>query len=51
MNLALSNASSTSTTNWLMNTGANQHVTFDLANLIGSEPYLGNDNLIGTSHI
>jgi hypothetical protein len=41
-NLALSNASSIGTTDWLPDTSANQHVTPNLANLTRSEPYLGN---------
>jgi hypothetical protein len=35
-NLALSNASSAGTADWLSDTGANQHVTPDLANLTSS---------------
>jgi len=42
-NLALHN--STGTADWFPDTGANQHVTPDLATLTASEPYNGNDNL------
>ena len=41
----MSNVSLTSIDDWLPDTGANQHVTLDLATLTGSEPYLGNDHL------
>ena len=39
------NLSSTGSVDWFPDTGANQHVTPDLATLTASEPYLGNDNL------
>jgi len=39
------NLSSTSSVDWFLDIGANQHVTPDLATLTTSEPYLGNDNL------
>ena len=39
------NLSSTGSVVWFLDTGANQHVTPDLATLTASEPYLGNDNL------
>ena len=39
------NLSSTGSVDWFSNTGANQHITPDLATLTASEPYLGNDNL------
>jgi len=39
------NLSSTGSIDWFPDTGANQHVTPDLATLTTSEPYLGNDNL------
>jgi histone deacetylase 1/2 len=39
------NLSSTVYVDWFPDTGANQHVTPDLATLTASEPYLGNDNL------
>jgi len=42
-NLALHNPAGT--TEWFPDTGANQHVTLDLATLTASEPYNGNDNL------
>ena len=44
-NLALRNLSSTGTTDWFLDTSANQHVTLDLTTLAASKPYLGNDNL------
>ena len=34
-----------SSTGWFPDTGANQHVTPDLASMTGSEPYLGSDQL------
>jgi len=42
-NLALHNPAGTA--EWFPDTGANQHVTPDLATLTASEPYNGNDNL------
>ena len=39
------NLSSTGSVDWFPDTGANQHVTPELATLTASEPYLGNDNL------
>jgi len=42
-NLALHNPAGTA--EWFPDTGANQHVTPDLATLNASEPYNGNDNL------
>jgi hypothetical protein len=42
-NLAQHNPAGTA--EWFPNTGANQHVTPDLATLTASEPYNGNDNL------
>jgi histone deacetylase 1/2 len=39
------NLFSTGSVDWFPDTGANQHVTPDLATLTASEPYLGNDNL------
>jgi histone deacetylase 1/2 len=39
------NLSSIGSVDWFSDTGANQHVTPDLATLTASEPYLGNDNL------
>jgi len=44
-NLAQCNLSSTGFANWFPDTGANQHVTPDLATLTAAESYLGNDNL------
>jgi len=44
-NLVQRNLSSTGSVDWFPDTGANQHVTPDLATLTASEPYLGNDNL------
>jgi histone deacetylase 1/2 len=44
-NLVQRNLSSTGSVDWFPDTGANQHVTLDLATLIASEPYLCNDNL------
>jgi histone deacetylase 1/2 len=41
----LSNVSLIGTADWFLDIGANQHVTLDLANLVASEPYLGNDNV------
>jgi len=38
------NLSLTDSVDWFLDTGANQHVTPDLATLTASEPYLGNDN-------
>jgi hypothetical protein len=43
VNLALHNPAGTA--EWFPDTGANQHVTPDLATLTASEPYNGNDNL------
>jgi len=45
VNLVQRNLSSTGSVDWFSNTGANQHITPDLATLTASEPYLGNDNL------
>ncbi|XP_073262717.1 uncharacterized protein [Populus alba] len=42
-NLAFNNSASAA--EWFPDTGANQHVTPDLATLTASEPYNGNDNL------
>jgi histone deacetylase 1/2 len=39
------NLSSIDSVDWFPDTGANQHVTPDLATLTASEPYLDNDNL------
>jgi hypothetical protein len=39
------NLSSIGYVDWFPDTGANQHVTPDLATLTASKPYLGNDNL------
>ena len=39
------NLSLTGSVDWFSYTGANQHVTPDLATLTTLEPYLGNDNL------
>ena len=44
INLTLSIVSLIGTVDWLLDTSANQHVTLDLANLTGSEPFLDNDN-------
>jgi len=44
-NLALCNISLTGTAAWFLDTGANQHISLDLAGLAALEPYLGNDNL------
>jgi len=44
-NLALRNLSSTGNADGFLDTGANQHVTSDLATLAASEPYLSNNNL------
>jgi len=44
-NLVQHNLSSTGFVDWFPDTGANQHITPDLATLTASEPYLGNDNL------
>ena len=41
----MSNVFSIGTVDWLPDIDANQHVTPDLANLTGSELYLGNDHL------
>jgi len=45
VNLVQCNLSSTGFVDWFPNTGANQHITPDLATLTASEPYLDNDNL------
>jgi len=45
VNLAFNNAPITSLVTWFLDTGANHHVTPDLASLTSSEPYLGNDHL------
>ena len=44
-NLDLGNGSSPNIVDWLPDTRVNQHVTSDLATLIGFEPYLSNDHL------
>jgi hypothetical protein len=45
VNLAFNNAPITSPVTWFLDTGANHHVTPDLASMTSSEPYLGNDHL------
>ena len=44
-NLAFNNAPITSPITWFPDTGANHHVTPDLASMTSSEPYCGNDHL------
>jgi len=44
-NLALSNVSMASSVDWFLDIGVNQHVTPNIANLMGSELYLGSDHL------
>jgi histone deacetylase 1/2 len=41
----LSNIFLTGYVNWFPDTSVNQHVTHNLANLMWSKPYLGNDQL------
>jgi hypothetical protein len=44
-NLSLSNASAANPVTWFPDTGANQHVTLDIAGMTHANPYLGNDQL------
>ena len=44
-NLAFNNAPITAPVTWFPDTGANHHVTPDLASMTSSEPYCGNDHL------
>jgi len=44
VNLAFQNPQ-LSSADWFLDTGANQHVTPDLASMTSSEPYLGSDQL------
>jgi hypothetical protein len=44
-NLAFNNAPITAHVTWFPDTGANHHVTPDLASMTSSEPYCGNDYL------
>jgi histone deacetylase 1/2 len=44
-NLTFNNAPATSPITWFPDTGANHHVTPDIASMTNSEPYLGNDHL------
>ncbi|XP_073268322.1 uncharacterized protein [Populus alba] len=44
-NLAFNTAPITAPVTWFPDTGANHHVTPDLASMTSSEPYCGNDNL------
>ena len=41
----LNNVALTNSVEWFPDTSANQHITPDLANLIGFEPYLDNNHL------
>jgi hypothetical protein len=44
-NLSFSNASAVNPVTWFPDTGANQHVTPDIAGMTHADPYLGNDQL------
>ena len=44
-NLSFSDASASNPVTWFPDTGANQHVTPDIAGTTHGEPYLGNDPL------
>jgi len=44
-NLCFSDASASNPVTWFPDTGANQHVTPDMASTTHEEPYLGNDQL------
>jgi len=44
-NLFFSDASTANPVTWFPDTGANQHVTPDIASMTHADPYLGNDQL------
>jgi hypothetical protein len=44
-NLSFSDASTTNSVIWFLDTGANQHVTPDIVGMTHVKPYLGNDQL------